>query len=77
MCLQWGSEIGPFKIRKHLKSGLFEDQISNGPFYKCHSFSHSHGPSHSKPNHSKFGHFCLDFKSFFDKTVFFVQISNS
>ena len=27
---QWGSEIRPFEIRKHLKSGLFEGQISNG-----------------------------------------------
>ena len=26
---QWGSEIRPFKIGKHLKSGLFEDYISN------------------------------------------------
>ena len=28
--IQWGSEIRPFEIRKHLKSGLFEGQISNG-----------------------------------------------
>ena len=29
--LKWGSEIRPFKIRKHSKSGLFEGQISNDP----------------------------------------------
>ena len=29
--IQWGSEIGPFEIRKHLVSGLFEGQISNSP----------------------------------------------
>ena len=29
--VQWGSEIGPFKIWKHLKSVLFEGRISNGP----------------------------------------------
>ena len=28
--IQWGSEIRPFEIRRHLKSGLFEGQISNG-----------------------------------------------
>ena len=26
---QWGCEIQPFEIRKHLKSRLFEGQISN------------------------------------------------
>ena len=31
---QWGSEIQPFKIWKHLKSGLFEDWISNGQVCK-------------------------------------------
>ena len=30
--VQWGSEIRPFKIRKCLKSGLFDGQISNGPY---------------------------------------------
>ena len=28
--LQWGSEIRPFEIPKHSKSGLFEGRISNG-----------------------------------------------
>ena len=27
---QWGSEIWPFEIRKHLKSGLFKGRFSNG-----------------------------------------------
>ena len=29
--VQWGSDIQPFEIQKHLKSGLFERWISNGP----------------------------------------------
>ena len=59
LCVKWGSEILPFKIRKHLKSRLFEDGISNGPFFKAsgYHFSHSFGPYHSKS-----GHFCPDFK---------------
>ena len=28
--LQWGSETQPFEVQRHLKSGLFEGQISNG-----------------------------------------------
>ena len=28
--LQWGSESQPFEVQRHLKSGLFEGQISNG-----------------------------------------------
>ena len=28
--IQWGSDIRPFKIRKHLKSGLIEGRITNG-----------------------------------------------
>ena len=29
--VQWGSEIRPFEIWKHLKLGPFEGRISNGP----------------------------------------------
>ena len=29
--IQWGSEIRPFEVRKHSKSGLYEGRISNGP----------------------------------------------
>ena len=36
--IQWGSEIWPFKIWKHLKSGLFEGQISNGSVFKWSGF---------------------------------------
>ena len=32
--LQWGSEIQLYKINKYLKSGLFEDWISNGLAFK-------------------------------------------
>ena len=38
------------EIQKHLKSGLFESQISNGVVFKWSSFSYS-------PNHSKTGLF--------------------
>ena len=65
MCLQWGSEIGPFKIRKHLKSGLFEDQISNGPFYKWHSFSHSQWSQPFKTEPFKIWTFLSGFQKFF------------
>ena len=49
-CIQWGSEIQPFKIQKHLKSGLFEYQISNGPDLKGsgYSLTYSNGPNHLK-----------------------------
>ena len=30
IAIQWGFEIRPLKIQKHLKSGLFEGRISNG-----------------------------------------------
>ena len=38
--IQWGSEIRPCEIRKHLKSGLFEGRISNGPVFKWSGFSY-------------------------------------
>ena len=46
--IQWGSEIRPFEIWKHLKSGLFEGQISNGPVFKwsCFSYGYSYNPNH-------------------------------
>ena len=40
MSVQWGSEIRPFEIRKHLKSGLFEGRISNGLVFKWSGFSY-------------------------------------
>ena len=44
-----------------LKSGLFDGQILNGPVFIWlgFRFGHSFGP-----NHSKSGHFCPDFKCF-------------
>ena len=50
--IEWGSEIRPFQnmVWKHLKSGLFEDHISNGLIFKgsVDSFSYSYGSSPSK-----------------------------
>ena len=43
--LQWG-----FKIQKHLKSSLFEGQISNGPVFNWSDFNYCYSYS---PNHSK------------------------
>ena len=57
-------------IRKHLKSGLFEGQISNGPVFKWRDFSYG------LCNHSKFRLFCPDFKWFLTKWLQFVGISN-
>ena len=59
--VQLGSEIQPSKIRKHLKSGLFEGRTSNGVVYKRlgYYFSVNYGP-----NHSKSILFCPDIKWF-------------
>ena len=54
--IQWGSEIRPFKIQKHLKSRLFEDQISSGPVIKESGNSFCY--SIQKQDHSKSRHFC-------------------
>ena len=40
MRVQWGSEI-----RKHLKSGLLEGQISNGPVFKWSGFNYGYSYS--------------------------------
>ena len=50
--IQWGSEIRPFEIRKHLKSGLFEGRISNG-----------WAPNYLKTETFKIGTFVFGFKS--------------
>ena len=42
IAIQWGSEIQPFEIRKHLNSGLFEGRILNGPVFKWSGFSYSY-----------------------------------
>ena len=52
--LQWGSKIRPFEIWEHLKSGIFEGWISNGPFFKWLGFSYGYSYS---PNHLKTGPF--------------------
>ena len=75
--MQWGSEIRPFKIWKHLKYGLFEGQISNGTVFKCSGFSNSYAivSTIKKPDLSKSGHFSLDFKWFLTNWQTLVWIS--
>ena len=62
---------------EHVKSGLFEGPISNGPVFKWLSFGYSYSiaPTIRKPEHSKYGLF-LDFKWFLAKWRPFVGISN-
>ena len=61
--------LWPFKIRKHLKSRLFENQISNGLVFKRSGLSYG-------PNHLKSEHFCPDFKWLLAKWWPFVRISD-
>ena len=65
--IQWGSEIRPFEIRKHLESRLFEGWISNGPVFKCLGFTYC-------VNHLKTGLFIIwtflpEFQMVSDKMV--------
>ena len=68
---KWGSEIWPFKIRKHSKSGLSVDWISNGLVFKGsgYSYSHCYGPNHLKIRPFKIGTFLSWFKKVFVKMV--------
>ena len=70
--VQWGSEIWPFKIRKHLKSGLFEDQIPNSPDFK--GSGNSYGPNHSKTLHFEIKTFLSGFQMVLDKMQPFAWI---
>ena len=45
--IQWGSKNEPYKIRKHKKSGLSEDPISNDTVFK--GWRYSYGPDNLKP----------------------------
>ena len=65
--MHWGSEIQPFEIWKHLKSGHFEGLISNGPVFKWSGFSY-------RP--FKIRTFLSGFQMVFDKMAAFVRISN-
>ena len=71
------SMVGDLKF-DHMKSGLFESHISNGPVFNWSGFSFGYSFS---PNHSKTGpfeiltFFCLDFKLFLTKWLPFVRIS--
>ena len=44
--IQLGYEIWPLKIWKYLKSGLFEDWISNDPVFKLSGISYGYSPKH-------------------------------
>ena len=65
--IQWGSEIRRFEIRKHLKSRLFEDRISNGPVFKWLGFSYSYSPNHLKTRGFKIRTFLSRFQIVCDK----------
>ena len=65
--IQWGTEIRPFEIRKHLKSGLFEGRISNGPVFKWSGFSYGYGPNHLKTGPFEIQTFLFGFQMVVDK----------
>ena len=75
---QWGSEIWPFKIWKHLKSQLFEGRISNGMFFKWSALAMAIAlvPTIWKLDRLKTWHFSLDFTWFLTKWQPFVRIIN-
>ena len=71
--LQWGSEIRPFEIRNHSKTGHFEDRLSrpfeNRTFFSLDRFIYTEKiylyiKRSRLVNHSKTGHFCPDFEWF-------------
>ena len=66
---QWGSEIQTFKIWKHLKSRLFEDQISNGQVFKWLGFHYGYRPNRSKTGTFEIRMFLSRFQMVFDKMV--------
>ena len=78
LSIQWWSEIRPFEIQKHLKSGLFEGPISNGPVFKWSGFSYGYSlnPNQSKTGLFKIRTFLFRFRMFFTKWLPFVRISN-
>ena len=75
---QWGSEIWPFEIWKHLKSVLFEGRISNGPVFKWSGFGYgySYSPNYLKTGPLEIQTFLSRFKWFLTEWWPFVQISN-
>ena len=62
MGLRRGSEI-----QKHLKSGLYEDLISNYPVFKGSGFSYSYDCSHSNTRLFKIQNFLPGFQMVFNK----------
>ena len=61
------SEIRSFEIRKHLKSGLSEGRIKNGPVFKWLGLSYCYSPNHLKTGPIKIRSFCPNFKCFLTK----------
>ena len=53
LSVKWRSEIRPFKIRKHLKSGILKVRFQMGPFsnglvFKRLGFNYGYSPNHLK-----------------------------
>ena len=69
LVIQWRFKIWPFKIQKHLKSGLFEGQISNVPVFKGSGLGYSHSPNHLKTWPFKIWMFLSGFQMIFHKLV--------
>ena len=67
----WGSKIWPLNIRKHLKSRLLEDWISNGPVFKGPGCSY--GQDNSKTGPIKILTFLSGFHMVFDKMAVICQ----
>ena len=70
---QCGCEVPSFKIRKHLKSGLFGGRISNS---QALALGIAIDPTIQKLDHLKSRHSCPDFKWFLTKWPSLVWISN-
>ena len=76
MQIQWGSEIQPFEIQKHLKNGHLMIRFQIVQFLNGWALAMSLVPNIWKLDRWKSGCFCLDFKWFWTKWQPFVRISN-
>ena len=64
--IQWGTENRTFENQKHLKSEIFEGQISNGPVLKWSGFSYGYSPNHLKTRPFEVQTFLSRFQMVFD-----------
>ena len=64
ICIQWGSEIRPFEIQKHFKSGFLKVGFQMVQFLNVQALAMAIAivPTIWKLDHSKFRNFCPDFK---------------